>query len=191
MSKSSNLRLFIAVELGSAVRRQVESIQASLRQTTTDFSWVRPENFHLTLKFLGDTPAEKLSSIEQALSLAVSGTEAFEAELRGVGAFPSAARARVIWVGLEPHEPLVRLAGRLEDELAKLGFAREARPFAPHVTVGRRRQPRRDEALQRTLGELAGAGGARAGITEAVLMQSQLRPGGSLYTPVGKFPLKS
>lgn len=183
--------MFIAVELGSAVRRQVEEIQASLRAATAGVSWVKPENFHLTLKFLGDTSVEKVSSIELAVSRSVSGVQPFEVELRGVGAFPSPSRARVVWVGLEPHEPLVGLAGRLEDGLAELGFAREARAFSAHVTVGRRRDPRRDDALRQKLGELAGAGGARAGVTEAVLMQSQLRPGGPLYTPVGKFPLKS
>lgn len=181
--------MFIAVELGPAVRRAVEEIQASLRAATTDVSWVRPENFHLTLKFLGATPAEKVGSVEQAVARAVSAVQPFEVELRGVGAFPNPSRARVVWVGLAPERPLVQLAGRIEDELAALGFAREARPFAAHVTMGRRREPRRNEALQQKLGELAGAGGARAGVTEAVLMLSQLRPSGPIYTPVGRYPL--
>ena len=188
--KASNLRLFIAVELGSAVRRQVEEIQALLRSATTDVSWVRPENFHLTLKFLGSTPSEQVDPIEQALSRAVTRVRPFEVELRGVGAFPSPSRARVVWVGLVPERPLVQLAGNLEDELARLGFAREARAFTAHVTLGRRRNPRRDDTLQKKLAELAGAGGARAGVSEAVLMQSQLRPGGPIYAPVSKHLLQ-
>lgn len=172
------------------MRRQVEEIQASLRAADPDASWVRPENFHLTLKFLGNTPAERVKPVEQAATRAVSRVQPFEVVLRGVGAFPSASRARVVWAGLAPEKPLVELAGHLEEELARLGFAREARPFAAHVTMGRRREPRRSEALQKKLGELAGAGGARAGVTEAVLMQSQLRPGGPIYTPVGRFPLQ-
>ena len=182
--------MFIAVELGSAVRRQVEEIQALLRSATTDVSWVRPENFHLTLKFLGSTPSEQVLPIEQALSRAVTRVRPFEVELRGVGAFPSPSRARVFWIGLVPERPLAQLAGSVEDELARLGFAREARAFTAHVTLGRRRVPRRDDTLQKKLAELAGAGGARAGVSEAVLMQSQLRPGGPLYTPVSKHLLQ-
>lgn len=181
--------MFVAIELAS-VSRQVEEIQALLRAVATDVNWVRPENFHLTLKFLGATPSERIESIQQALSRAVSGREPFEVELSRVGAFPSPSRVRVVWVGLAPEGPLVQLAGRLEDELEGLGVAREERPFAAHVTLGRRRTPRRDEALQKKLGELAVASGARSRIAEVVLMQSQLRPGGPVYTPVARFPFK-
>ncbi len=186
---ASQQRLFVAVELAS-VARQVEEIQSLLRAVAADVNWVRPENFHLTLKFLGATPDERIESIRQALARAVSGMEPFEVELSRVGAFPSPSRARVVWVGLAPERPLVQLAGRVEDELEGLGVAREERPFAAHVTMGRRRTPRRDEMLQKTLGELTVASGARSRIAEAVLMQSHLRPGGPVYTPVARFPFK-
>lgn len=182
--------MFVAVELASAVSRQMEEIQSLLRAAADDVSWVRPENFHLTLKFLGATPSERIESIRRALVRAVSGTEPFEVELSRVGAFPSPSRARVVWIGLAPERPLAQLAGRIEDELEGLGVAREERPFAAHVTLGRRRSPRRDEALQRMLGELTVASGARSRVAEAVLMQSQLRPGGPIYTPVARFPFK-
>ncbi len=186
---ASQQRLFVAVELAS-VARQVEEIQSLLRVAAEDVNWVRPENFHLTLKFLGGTPDERIESIQQALARAVSGMEPFEVELSGVGAFPTTSRARVVWVGLVPERPLVQLAGRVEDELEGLGVGREERPFAAHVTLGRRRTPRRDERLQKTLGELTVANGARSRIAEAVLMQSHLRAGGPVYTPVARFPFK-
>ncbi len=182
--------MFVAVELASAVSRQVEEIQSLLRTVAVDVSWVRPENFHLTLKFLGGTPTERIDSIQRALTRAVSGMEPFEVELSRVGAFPSPARARVVWVGLSPERRLAQLAGRIEDELEGLGVAREERSFAAHITLGRRRTPHRDEALQKKLGELTVVGGARSGVAEVVLMQSQLRPGGPIYTPMARFPFK-
>src|SRR5207245_7151093 len=119
-----------------------------LRRVARDVAWVAPESLHLTLKFLGRVREARTPELAVALTRATAGLTAFEANVAGLGAFPSPARARVIWAGVgRGTDALVELAGRVDAALAALGVEREPRAFSPHVTLGRVRVARRDPAL--------------------------------------------
>jgi 2'-5' RNA ligase len=116
---------------------------------------------------------------------------AFEAAVRGLGAFPTPTRPRVIWAGVsEGADTMVELAGRVDTALAVLGFPPEARPFSPHVTLGRVRVPRRDPALAEALAGGEGREFGRVRVGRVALMQSRLSPKGSEYTELAGVPLR-
>ncbi|MDQ4105945.1 MAG: RNA 2',3'-cyclic phosphodiesterase [Actinomycetota bacterium] len=109
------------------------------------FRWTSPANVHLTLKFLGDTAEESLPALRETLDVVCNRHEQFEIEPRGIGAFPSARKARIVWAGVgQGSASLLALAEDLEDSVAPLGFEKERRGFKPHITLGRaRRRPGR------------------------------------------------
>jgi len=140
-------------------------------------------NLHLTVKFLGAVAEDRIEAIAGALTGAVVGAAAFEAQIEGLGAFPSAARPRVVWAGVTAGAGAMGdLAGRVDEALAALGFAREARPFSPHVTLGRVRQPGRAPALTEALRGAVGRPFGRLRVARACLMRSELSPRGARYT---------
>lgn len=111
-----------------------------------------PDNLHVTLKFLGQIEPVLVQRVGSLLAEVASQHSAFELEVRGLGAFPTPRRARVIWAGLAAGAAeLGRLAARVDAGLAELGFAPEARPFAAHVTLARVREPQRDAGLAAAL----------------------------------------
>jgi 2'-5' RNA ligase len=141
---------------------------------------VAETNLHVTLKFLGQIDEVRVDPIAQALAGVAARTAAFEIAVRGLGAFPTSARPRIVWVGLEPAAPLAALAGEVDTALATLGSARESRPFAAHVTLGRVRESRRNALLAAALARPAECG--RLTVARVSLMRSELHPRGARYT---------
>lgn len=177
------MRLFIAINPPEAVRRLIHDGTASLRDAGLPARWVDTDQIHLTLKFLGEVREQRLPSLEEALREAASGSSPFELGLRGIGAFPSLRRPRVIWLGVEATLPLRALKHDIEHAYAQLGIARESRAFHPHFTLGRARD-RAQAGELRALERLAGAVEVRGGFeVEAVdLVRSRLGPGGARYS---------
>jgi RNA 2',3'-cyclic 3'-phosphodiesterase len=137
-------RTFIAIELPHEIRAHVVAHINQLRQSAqaVTASWNREDNLHLTLKFLGDVPAERIEALSHATAATVSQTEPFLITIGGSGTFPPRSKPNVLWIGIEdPSGTLARLHRNLEDECAKVGFAREARAFHPHLTIARLRKP--------------------------------------------------
>jgi 2'-5' RNA ligase len=133
------LRTFIAVELASSVITRAGDLIDKLRVAAAEINWVRPQQMHLTLKFLGDVPDTETPDICRVVSEVAADFEPFEITFRGAGAFPNAKQPRTLWIGIEDGaDELKSLQAALDDALkAKLGFAKEPRGFHPHLTIGR------------------------------------------------------
>jgi 2'-5' RNA ligase len=177
------IRTFVAVEIDEAVRGAAAKVADELRAASADVGWVAPHNMHLTVKFLGDVAAEKIPQVCDTVAQTVAGMERFDLEIRGVGAFPNAARPRTIWIGTGNGEAqLTLLAERLEKALTELGFAREDRPFHGHLTLGRVRRPSRAlAALTPMLKQRADLALGQTAVHEVVVVSSQLERGGPIY----------
>ena len=185
------LRTFIAVELDQELKATLTAIQARLRSAIPPRAvrWVQPEGIHLTLKFLGDTPLDKVEQVKAALALAAGEIPAHAITVGGVGCFPDARRPRVVWVGVqEPSGSLVRLWQAVESHVAPLGFPTEKRPFSPHLTLGRVQRYAsgaevRDigQAVAALAAEMAGAQDEMA-VSSVAYIKSDLRPTGAVYT---------
>jgi 2'-5' RNA ligase len=131
------VRLFVAVNLPGAVRRALWAAAAPLREARLPVKWTAEEALHLTLKFLGEVEEQRAAPIGEALTAAVKTVRPFDIGLGGFGAFPTAERPRVLWIGLERHPALELLANDVERSLGPHGFAPELKPFHPHLTIGR------------------------------------------------------
>ncbi|MBI4199834.1 MAG: RNA 2',3'-cyclic phosphodiesterase [Chloroflexi bacterium] len=189
-----SLRLFVAVELPEEVLAHLTRIMARLRgQVPSGVQWVRPAGLHLTLKFLGNVPEEKLPSIVRAMEAAAFGVGPFTLHIRGAGVFPGPQAPRVVWLGVEGDLPPLRaLQERLEEDLARVGFPRELRAFSPHLTVGRIRDrlpPSARQKLLQALDDLGRRESQELTVLALSLMESELAPGGAIYRRRASVPL--
>ena len=182
------IRTFIAIELDETINAALTDLQEQLKAKVPrgTVRWVRPEGIHLTLKFLGDVPANRIEEVKQALTQACAGFPAFSFSVEGLGCFPNPRRPRVVWVGVrEESGTLMRLQKAIEDRMEKLGFAPEGRRFHAHLTLGRT-QRRASSGDVRRLGQLVSETDiGKLGQMEAQtvsLMKSDLKPTGAVYT---------
>jgi 2'-5' RNA ligase len=141
------VRLFIAINFPDAMRQRLWSEAAPLRDAGYPVKWVAADNIHMTVKFLGEVEESRAGAIEDGLSHAVGDTKTFSLSVGRFGAFPSAKRPRVIWVGCETEPGLELLADAVEREMSTLAFETEGRAFRPHVTIGRVRRGARPADL--------------------------------------------
>jgi len=190
--KAGSLRLFVAVELPGEVREALSRLQHDLQRHGLErLRWVRPEGIHLTLKFLGETPADRVPAIEEALAGAVEDVAHHKLALGELGTF-GGNRPRVVWVDLSGDLDAIRgLQERNERALNGLGYEREARGWSPHLTLARLR-PEIVRDVATTL--LAALQAVRVpvgaiSVREVVLMRSTLRPSGAVYERIAAFPL--
>lgn len=183
--------MFCAVELPERLREQVAGRAERLRRSfpRVRASWVRPESLHLTLKFVGEVGPARVEDLSDAAGRAAAGGGAFELTVEGAGTFPPHGPPRVLWLGVrDASGGLARLQSRLEGECAAAGFAREPRAFSPHLTLARVREPRDARDLAAAHRETPFDPQTFA-VNELIVMRSELRPGGSHYTPVSRHQL--
>lgn len=180
------LRLFAAVDLPPRSKDQVERAISPWRERLPNGRWVKPENWHVTVKFMGRTFPRLVEKVHQACGAAASGIRPFRVELGGLGVFPRPTKARVFWVGLDDDGGLAALAAALDRELER-EFPPEKRGFTAHLTVARLNPPSPvdQEALARTRLDAA-----PFKVGELVLYQSHLSPRGARYEPLARFPLR-
>ena len=172
------------------MRRALDEAIEQLRPAARDVAWIAPSNLHLTLKFLGAVPEERIAAVAGALDEAAREAHPFQAQIRGLGAFPSAGRPRVVWAGVtDGAVEMTALARRVDTALAALGFPRDERPFSPHVTLGRVRRPGRSPDLTDALGSAAAREFGRMRVPSASLMRSELGPRGARYTELAAVTL--
>ena len=180
------MRLFVALDVPDRVRASLAAVVARLRPICADARWVRIEGVHVTLKFIGETPADKVESIKGALAEVRMGAPV-AMQFRGTGFFPNARRPRVLWAGIESGPELAALAEAVESTLAAIGIAREERAYSPHLTLARLGSPKSFDALRVAIEQ---AGPLEFGVTTARnfhLYQSVLKSGGAEYTRLATF----
>jgi 2'-5' RNA ligase len=181
-------RLFIAIELPPKVRSTLKAHIDQLRPAVPEAraSWTAEENLHLTLKFLGATPLTRVERLSQAVRRTAKAVGSFEMAIGTCGAFPSSGQPRVLWIGVEdPSNRLTLLHQALEDECAQAGFAREHRPFHPHLTIARLRKPQGARRLVQAHKQLA-FDHEPAVVSHLDLIRSELRSEGSRYTVIAR-----
>lgn len=184
----NTLRVFLAAELPRDARDVLAASIEELRKQEDDgVRWADPASLHLTLKFCGEVPEDRIEELTQRCAARARGVEPFEVAIAGLGAFPSAREARVLWAGVvDGVSELARMARKLDTACTKLGVERERRPYQPHLTLGRLRQPRR-VAVEKLVGPERIA--FRVG--EVVCFQSRLSPRGAEHVPLARLPLGS
>lgn len=180
---ADTLRAFVAVKPPDAVRRHIEVLQGALRSKGLKLRWVRPQNIHLTLKFLGDIPVAQVTAVAAAMQRVAAEQSPLMLTHQGIGVFPGIRRPRVLWTGLGGNlERLQRLVNQLGIELEALGFKREKRPFKAHLTLARIKARLDPERLLQSLQGIGDYAPMAFDVAQLVLYQSQLRPQGALYT---------
>ena len=184
------MRLFIAVNFTDDVRDAIAGAIERIPIHDPPWRWARRETWHVTLKFLGDTPPRDVDPIKRCLEDVCAHHAAFPLSLSALGGFPNLSRPRVLFYRVERgKEALTRLAADVETGLFEsLGIPKEKRPFRAHATIARikKRFPR---AVTEKLEQAAPLSGAAQTVTSVDLMQSELRPSGAVYTRVKEFAL--
>ena len=188
MILETSIRTFFAVEIDDASRRAAHAVALRLAAAPRGDAvrWVRPESYHVTLRFLGTTHRDQLPELAAAARRATRGIAPFALQLGALTGLPAQA-PRAIVVDVAPHEPIAALAARVERAVVASGFAAESRAFRPHLTLGRIRERRgRAPLLDPALGP---AGVAPFAVASFALFQSDLDPGGARYTPLERIAL--
>ncbi|MBN2027831.1 MAG: RNA 2',3'-cyclic phosphodiesterase [Actinobacteria bacterium] len=179
----NRLRLFVAADITRDIRELLASTMERMRGEGIDARWVKPENLHLTLKFIGEYGEEGLDTLLREIHKAAGKSKPFDAVLGGCGAFPSRSKARVIWVGMSNGvDEAAAIARKLDARLEKVGIKRERRQFRGHLTLARLRRPQDcTEFLEDMSGMLKGLQDLPFHVEEIMLFRSILKPQGPTY----------
>ena len=190
MNEEKSVRAFLAIELPTDIINEIHVIQSRLKKMLTGtVRWVRPEGIHLTLKFFGDVSGNDIIKITGVMEDHGRGTGPFALDVETLGVFPDLNRPRVIWLGMGGDvERLIRFQKSMDHKLHESGFEKENRPFRPHLTLARIKDPKSliglAEIIEKMDKEKAGHFDAM-GLT---LFRSQLTPGGAVYSKLAWFP---
>lgn len=186
-------RTFIAIELDETMRAALTRLEARLARAAPSLRWTTIEKLHLTLAFLGELDDEQVRAAIAATECAAADTRAFRVAVAHVGYFGSKRAPRVVWAGVGGDtQRLLAAQARLAEELAACGFPREARPFAPHLTLARIQRPLASEELDRLLTAIEqqpqGGASRRASMMMRgmTVMKSELAREGARYTPLAQ-----
>jgi RNA 2',3'-cyclic 3'-phosphodiesterase len=194
------MRIFIALDIDRGIRERIAQFMEGVRGFAPDARWVRPESLHVTLKFIGEKPAEKVEEIKN--SLTAIRAQAFDLSFRGFGFFPTPKAARVFWIGIAAGDSLGRLASAVDAATVSLGIPKEEHPFSPHLTLARggghsgapgwRKGDganRNFQVLQEKLAAITAPEFGSVTVREFSLYRSELMRGGSRYTKLERFEL--
>ncbi len=186
------IRTFVAIDIPSPARQVIAAVQRRFLPLDLKASWVRPENVHLTLKFLGNINPDRVPEIVDALSPVASSCLPFSLSLKETRLFPKKGTPRVLWVGLtDASEQLRRLQGSVADVLADAGFKPDKGIFTPHLTVGRIKSTKNAGKLKAMVSAGVKVESVTFKVAEMVLYKSQLSPEGSRYTVLKALPFGS
>ncbi len=182
---SETFRAFIAVDLPETVRVFLAELQETIKSYEVPVKWVRPQNIHLTLKFLGDTDTAQTARIVAAMTLAAKDCPGVSLTAKDIGVFPDLKRPRVVWAGVNGQlEILKNLQRTLDEHLADLGFPKDRRTFSAHLTMGRVKGKIVSARMKAAIDGLKGSESEPFEVDRIVLFKSELRPTGAVYTQV-------
>jgi 2'-5' RNA ligase len=181
------VRLFVAIGIPKEIREALTDFVTQLRAIAPQVKWVRTDNLHVTVKFLGHTDPAKLQVIEHALC-AIHSYAPVTLEFRGLGFFPSEKRPRVFWAGMQASTNLKSITADVDHATHKLGFPLEERPFVPHLTLARFDPPAIAPKLSAAIVERASQTFGIMTTRELQLIESKLKPAGAEYTTLHSFP---
>lgn len=178
-----SMRAFIAFKLPDRIQVFIREIQKELKQRGLKLKWVLPENVHLTLKFLGDIPGDRIDLIETAIKASAEGLRPISLFAAGIGVFPNASRPRVVWIGIDGEIGILKgFQRKLDENLEHLGFQAEARTYKGHLTIGRVRKAPDPEKLKTAIRDFFDYTTEPFHVDEVILFQSDLKPEGAVYT---------
>jgi len=186
-------RLFVAVSLSEEVLDEAFNITLRLKRrldySSAKISWVKKDNLHFTLKFLGETPSENIGPVVEALDEISANHQPFKIRIQDAGCFPNSTRPRVLWLGLsEGAEKMKKLAAEVENMMNLLEFAEEKRPFSPHLTIARVKSPG-DPDFAGILEQMNGIGTNTCIVDHLTLFKSTLHPSGAVYDVIKRIML--
>jgi 2'-5' RNA ligase len=176
-----NLRSFIAIELPREIKENIDKGTEGLKSTGADVKWVKADNLHLTLKFLGNTPERYLHNIKDRLESVAKLHNKFDIRISGVGVFPNTKNLRVVWIGIKDSEMILKLQRDIDESLKEFGFEIEDREFKPHLTIGRVRSHKNKDILIKELATLKTVDFGKIEVKSIALMKSELKPTGAEY----------
>ena len=188
------MRTFIAVDFSPEVIRKINNVITFFKTQTPEkaLKWVAPENLHLTVKFLGDVPDNKIEQVKMLINQSLQNVKSFEIGVEGLGMYPNPGSPRVVWLGITCGEPLKEIKKKLDLQLQKADIEPERRSFSPHLTIARVRR-NADKQTVKEIGEalskfkVDSLGKCR--INHVILYKSELTPKGPIYSPLLSSPL--
>ncbi len=183
-------RLFIAVKINPD--KNLLEVYNSLKREcfASKIKWVDSKLFHITLKFLGETPEEKIPVIKKVMEKTVNDFNVFDFDIKGVGIFGSSYRPRVIWLGLERREELKRLGKTIIKSLEEYGFETDSQNFVPHLTVGRIKYVQNKNKLRKLIDQYKEAFLQNVKVEKIILYESILKREGPQYFPLYEVYIK-
>lgn len=185
------IRSFLAFELPAGIKKTVARISGEVQHSGLDARWVKPENIHLTVVFMGTIKTENIGSLGEEVQKVCSGYGSFDIALKGMGCFPSRQRPRVLWIGLDGNlGRMSQFRDDLQRSLKAFGIKEERRRFKPHLTLGRFRSTRKTGSeLEEILKAYEVLQSPFESLSELFLFKSELKPGGAVYAGIGSWLL--
>jgi RNA 2',3'-cyclic 3'-phosphodiesterase len=181
------MRLFTAIDMTDEVLGNLEVLLDRLKPTAR-LKWSLPANLHITTKFIGEWPEERLPELNRALA-SVLPRSAFDIRIRNLGFIPNPHSPRVFFAGIEAPDDLTALAREVEQALAAIGVAPEQRAFTPHLTLARIKEPVPLTTLRQTIAELPSLDFGAFTADRFFLYRSRMQSPASVYTKLSEFPL--
>ncbi len=190
VSDEKLIRAFLAVDPPQEVLNEIGRNQERFKKTIQgDIRWVRPEGIHLTLKFFGYVSEADIANITQVVKNNIVDVKPFTLNVRRAGVFPSVNRARVLWLGMDGDiDTLIRLQKKIDTALQGYGFEMENRPFSPHVTLARIKEPKGLIGLAKIIEKSEDYAAGSFSVGGLNLFKSTLTPKGAIYTKLAYFP---
>lgn len=183
------MRLFTAIDIPASIRNNLETLLGKLRPTAR-LKWSPPGNLHITTKFIGEWPEDRLNEVTSALGI-LPPRDVFEIAVQGLGWFPNPHSPRVFWAAIKAPAALAELARETDRAMAALGVPVENKPFAPHLTLARIKDPVPLAAMRQAIAGLDSDDFGHFTADRFYLYLSDMRPSGSVYTRLAEYPFRS